>query len=166
MIGTFDKTVSISSMDNSLLVDDLKMANIDTLKPKGSKEPHPELANITSYSSTQDFNIVLWPCGNSDLSVVDVNKMEYDVITGFFSGNDLGYLPISLKSSLNGRKVMGLSMLKISKDYILTYWHKVAQEDQLVTMRSIKMLDSSRKQFFMQCKKLISWRLAATAILL
>lgn len=144
MIGTFDKTITISSMDNSLIVDDLAMTNIDTLKSKGLKEPNPQLAHFTSYSSTQDNNIVLWPCGNSDLTVVDVNKMEYDVIRGFFTGDDLGYLPITLKSSQNGRKIIGLSMLKVSKDYVLTYWNKVAHEDSLVSTRSIKVLDSYR----------------------
>lgn len=145
VIGTFDKTITISTIDNSLIVDDLNMVNIDTLKPKGLKETIPQLANFTSYSSTQDQNIVLWPCGNNDLTVVDVNKMEYDVIRGFFTGDDLGYLPISLKSSLNGRKIIGVSMLKVSKDYVLTYWNKVSNEDQLVTTRSIKMLDSNCK---------------------
>lgn len=147
VVGTFDKTVTISAFDNSLMVDDLSMANIDTLKPKGHKEPNPQLAHFTSYASTQDQNIVLWPCGNSDLTIVDLNKMEYDVVASFFTGDDLGYLPINLKSALNGRKVLGLSMLKVSKDYVLTYWNKVKGEEQIVTTRSIKTLDPNCKQY-------------------
>ena len=151
VIGTIDKIALISSLDNSLMIDDLNMTNIDTLKPKGLKEANPDRAAFTSYVSIQDPNIILWPCGNSDLAIVDIVSFEFDVVGAFFAGDDRGYLPISLKSSNNGRKVIGLSMLKLSQDYVLAYWNKVKGEDQIVTTRSIKMLDFSCR--LLSCSK-------------
>lgn len=140
ILATADKTVTISPTDNSLIVDDNHLVNIDSLKSKGLKEISPELAKLTSYTSTQDENIMLWPRGNSDLAVVDLQKMEYDIIESFFPGDDLGYLPISLKSFNQGRKILGLSYLKTSQTYVMTYWNKVENEQYQVVHKPINSL--------------------------
>lgn len=140
ILATADKTVTISPTDNSLIVDDYHLVNIDSLKSKGLKEISPELAKLTSYTSTQDENIMLWPRGNSDLAVVDLQKMEYDIIESFFPGDDLGYLPISLKSCNQGRKILGLSYLKTSQTYVMTYWNKVDCEQYVVVHKPINSL--------------------------
>lgn len=141
VFGTADKTVTISPVDNSLVVDDASMVNIDSLKSRGLKESHPDFAEHTSYSSIHDPDIALWPCGNSELAIVDLMAFEYDIVGKFFLGDDLGYLPMNLKSYHSGRKVLGLTMLKQSKHFVVSYWNKVEHEESVVVTKSVKAID-------------------------
>lgn len=130
----------ISSDDNSLVIEDSLMAHFDTIKGRGLKEPRLEFLRLINYSSTNDQNIYLWPCGNADLAVVDFKTLEYDIITNFFT-EDTNLIPLSIKSAQNGRKVISLVSSKTSGATSVLYWNKVQGEEDGIIVKPTKAID-------------------------
>lgn len=139
------KIVTISPQDNSLVVDHSDFTHYDTIPSRGLKEVGKEFLHLVSYSSTVDENIFCWPCGNNDLGVVDLQALEYDVVVNFFLGDPLGYLPLSLKTSHNGRKVVALTFVKATHEYSLYFWTKVKGEDGGSVCKPVKAIDPHSK---------------------
>lgn len=120
----------ISATDNAIRVldtatNDLKVE--DSLPGKGMKEIKAGTFRKTTYASTNDPGIVLWPPGNDQLAIIDLQNFEYDLVEGFLADDDLGYLPTSIKSSQRGRIVLSLGEFKQSGDMTLIFWKKTKQ---------------------------------------
>ncbi len=121
------------------------LSHFDTLSPKGLKEIDMGHETCTSYASTADEHVFCWPCGNNDLYILDFASLEFEFLEDFFAGEEFGYLPISIKTVLNGRKVAALSMSKVSREYGLYHWEKSSS-------------NPSNKAAFSPVKKIASFR--------
>ena len=122
--------VVVSATDNAIRLLDSTTAElkaIDSISGKGMKEIKASAFRRTTYTSTNDPGIILWPPGNDQLAVIDLNSLEYDVIDSFLADDDLGYLPLSVKSSQGGRIVLSLGEVKQMGDTILIYWKKTSR---------------------------------------
>jgi hypothetical protein len=142
LVSATDNTIRV--LDNS--TQDLKV--LDSISGKGMKEVKSNLSKRTNYISTNDPGIILWPPGNDQLAVVDLNKLEYDLIDSFLSDDDLGYLPMSVKSSQGGRIVLSLGEIKQTGEMILIYWKKTGQGSiGIVKSKSIKSFGSQSRNW-------------------
>lgn len=112
----------------------------------------------TTYMSTNDPGIVLWPPGNDQLAVIDMQSFEYDLIDGFLADDDLGYLPTSIKSSQRGRIVLSLGESKQTGDMTLILWRKTQQASSKgVKSKAVKAFGAQSKQFLTKFNQLPSW---------
>lgn len=108
--------------------------------------------------STNDPGIVLWPPGNDQLAVIDMQSFEYDLIDGFLADDDLGYLPTSIKSSQRGRIVLSLGESKQTGDMTLIFWRKIQQASSKgVKSKAVKAFGAQSKQFITKSIQLPSW---------
>ena len=145
VFSTRDKIATVSPIDNSFVISNTSLVHFDTLAPRGLKEIDMGHETCTSYASTVDEHIFCWPCGNNDLYIIDFSTLEFDFIDDFFAGEEFGYLPISIKTVLNGRKVAALSMSKVSREYGLYHWEKSAsKESNKAAFSPVKKIGSFR----------------------
>lgn len=97
-------------------------------------------------SSTRgiDSDIFLWLAGNTKLGVIDFQRMEYDLVDGLGGQGVSEYLPSTLVSVLDGRKVLSVAYKKGSGACFLNYWQKpaIGTASRVIT-RPVEYLDSS-----------------------
>lgn len=126
---------------------DLKV--VDSLPGKGMKEIKAGTFRKTTYSSTNDPGIVLWPPGNDQLAIIDLQNFEYDLVDGFLADDDLGYLPRSMKSCQRGRIVLSLGESKQSGDMTLIFWKKTKQGvSGGVKSKTVKSFGAQSRYYF------------------
>ncbi len=140
-MASTDKIAMIAAEDNSLIVEGMNLSHFDTLKGRGFKEAKNEFLRLINYSNTNDQNIYHWPCGNADLAIVDFKSLEYDIVANFFT-EDPNLIPLNIKSSQNGRKLVALTCSKKNGATSIIYWNKVQNEENAITIKPCKTIDS------------------------
>ena len=135
------RIVALAKSSNTLKLFDKDLKEISYIKGKG-KQAYPSEVAATTATST-DSNIFMWPMGDGYLGVVDVEKVEYDMIGGL--GGLGGEHPLChmMLASNNGRKVLTVSGKASSNSCYFSYWQKT--EGSMAVTRSIDYLYSKRK---------------------
>jgi hypothetical protein len=123
-----------TSLEQEAVLDGIGMEGID-----------PSKEHLMS-SSTRgiDSDIFLWLAGNTKLGVIDFQRMEYDLVDGLGGQGVSEYLPSTLLSVLDGRKVLSVAYKKGSGACFLNYWQKpaIGTASRVIT-RPVEYLDSS-----------------------
>lgn len=95
---------------------------------------------MSQSSTASDSNIFLWTAGATTLGVVDVDKMEYEMIEGM-GGIRLGEsLPHASLSVDNGRRIVTITSMKGADSCYVSYWQR--DNKHRVITRIIESIDS------------------------
>ncbi len=101
-----------------------------------------------SNSTSSDPHVYLWTAGGGVLGIVDIERMEYDLVEGL-AGSPGESLPHAILAVGNGRKIVSVNTKKSTGGYYLNYWTKSA--NNRVTTRLVESVDSDGSYYLTKC---------------
>ena len=103
----------------------LSLEEVARLKTKGHLRMDKNLRKQAfTGSDGHDEMIYLWNMANGSVGVIDLKKMEYDIVPDLGSATGNQSLAHAIISTSNGRKLLSLTTIKNSESYFVNFWAK------------------------------------------
>ena len=113
---------------------DSELKDVARLKCQNQQSIDPKTESLlSSYTKGHDPFVYLWTAGDGCVGIVDIERMEYDLVPRLGGSSSQENLAHALLSVFNGRKVLSVIKRKGADSYFLNYWQKSANS-QVMTV--------------------------------